>query len=92
MDDTVNGTMPVTGVADVPNFLYYKIQYMPDAFYGTGIWGELYQSNRPMPMPGKLMEWVTGTVEPGVYWLRLIVADSSGNYPEPCQVRVHIVP
>ncbi len=97
MDQTISGQVPFIGVADVPNFVYYKMQYETDlqhtfdAANGTSSWGQLYQNNTPVVQPGPLMEWVTWSVEPGLYWLRLIVADSTGNYPDPCEVRVNVV-
>ncbi len=42
-------------------------------------------------MNGKLMEWQTRTVEPGVYWLRLLVTRSNGQYGLPCTIRVVVV-
>ncbi len=90
MDETISGKVPFIGVATGPDFLYYKMQYMPESSYGTGNWGELYQGKTPVEQPGKLIEWTTSTVRPGVYWLRLIVADRSGNYPDPCEVRVKV--
>ncbi len=97
MDETISGQVKFIGVADVPNFVYYKMQYETDLQHifdsanGTSSWGELYTSKTRVVDPGPLMEWFTWTVDPGVYWLRLIVADSTGNYPDPCEVRVNVV-
>ncbi len=90
MDQTIRGRVPFVGVATGPDFLYYKIQFMPESSYGSGNWGELYQGKSSMAEPGQLMEWVTTKLQPGVYWLRLIVADRSGNYPKPCEIRVKV--
>lgn len=76
------------GVANVDDFLYYKVQFMPESSWGTEQWGILYQGKTPLAQVGKLMDWYTNTVAPGAYWLRLIVADRTGNYPEPCLLRV----
>ncbi|MBI5029059.1 MAG: hypothetical protein HZB51_00930 [Chloroflexi bacterium] len=97
-------TMPMTGTANVANFLYWKIQYEPDATYSDPTkrdygWGELYRSEKdprklsgsPRPMvDGRLMNWDTKTVQPGVWWLRLIAHQMDGNYPEPCTIKVII--
>ena len=34
--------------------------------------------------------WNTGALPEGVYPLRLVVVDNTGNYPAPCQVKVNI--
>ena len=45
--------------------------------YGTGY---------PAPVP--TINVAAGDLPPGVYKLRLIVVDNTGNYPLPCEVRV----
>lgn len=90
MNATIRGTVPFTGTANTADFLFYKLQYMPDASWGSERWGELYQSADRV-VNGKLMEWQTRTVEPGVYWLRLLVTRSNGQYGLPCTIRVVVV-
>jgi len=97
MNATIHGTVIISGTANTQDFLFYKIQYMPDASHeqseqGVGfLWGELYQSKERV-VNGKLMEWQTRTVAPGVYWLRLLVTRHDGNYDQPCELRVVVVP
>jgi tetratricopeptide (TPR) repeat protein len=83
-DAVVRGNLEVRGTANIPNLHFYKVQFRPES---SGNWGELYKGSKPV-VNGVLMVWVTRTVAPGVYWLRLIVEDPTGNYPEPCEVRV----
>lgn len=86
MDEWITGIVPFKGSADIPNFQYYKFEYRP---YGEKEWRFLVRFDRPVTK-GTLMEWHTYTVPPGRYEVRLTVVDISGNYPEPCIVRVRI--
>lgn len=88
MDAEVSGIIKVLGTADIPNFNFYKVQYLAE---DRTVLGQLNQSNQRV-IEGELMEWRTDTVPPGVYWLRLIVEDPTGNYPEPCEIRVIVTP
>ncbi len=97
--------IPVTGTANISNFLYWKIQYEPDATYSDPAkqdagWGELYRSEKdprklakgaPQPITnGNLMTWDTKTIQPGIYWIRLVANQIDGNYPTPCTIKVNI--
>jgi outer membrane protein assembly factor BamD (BamD/ComL family) len=86
MDATLSGDYRVRGTANIPNLHFYKVQFRPQS---GGDWGQLYQSNKPVDN-GVLMTWVTRSVPPGIYWLRLVVEDPTGNYPEPCEIRVTV--
>ncbi len=90
MNATIRGTVPFTGTANTADLLFYKLQYMPDASWGSERWGELYRSSDRV-VNGKLMEWQTRTVEPGVYWVRLLATRSNGQYGLPCTIRVTVV-
>ena len=52
-----------------------------------GEWSFVERHDAPVA-GGALGSWNTGTVPAGEYELRLIVVDISGNYPEPCTVRL----
>ena len=86
-DASISGIVPIVGTANIPDFSFYKVQFLPESKYADGTWGELYQSDTPV-VNGTLMEWHTGTVPPGAYWLRLLVTKRDGNYPPPCELRV----
>jgi hypothetical protein len=91
MNAEIHGTIPVSGTATIADLAFYKVQYMPDVAWGSEKWGELYQSTKPV-VNGNLLNWDTTTVEPGVYWLRLLVTHTNGQYGDPCEVRVTVVP
>ena len=85
MNATLYGIVQFRGTATRPNFDYYKFEFKPE---GAKDWNFLVRFDRPV-VDGVLMEWHTTTVPPGVYWLRLIVVDKSGNYwPEFAELRV----
>jgi len=82
------GTTFIKGTASIDNFWFYKLEF------GSGEWptawaviGELHYE--PV-VSGILGYWNTGALPEGVYTLRLVVVDKTGNYPEPCRVRVII--
>ena len=91
MNAVIRGNQIFTGTANTQDLSFYKVQYMPDASWGSENWGELYK-NANRVQDGKLFEWQTRTVAPGGYWLRLLVTFRDGNYGQPCMIHVTIVP
>lgn len=87
MNETVSGVVHFRGSADIPNFEYYKFEFRPSEALE---WQYLTRKNKPVS-DGDLIEWWTNTIEPGIYDVRLIVVDKTGNYPEPCVVTVNVV-
>lgn len=87
MNEIVSGVVHFKGSADIPNFEYYKFEFRPS---GALQWQYLTRKDKPVS-DGDLIEWWTNTIEPGVYDVRLIVVDKTGNYPEPCTVTVNVV-
>lgn len=79
----VSGVIQISGAANVENFDYYKFEFRVPG----GEWSFVERHDAPVA-GGVLGSWNTGTVPPGEYDLRLIVVDISGNYPEPCTVRL----
>lgn len=79
----VSGYIEIFGSANVDNFDYYKVEFLPPG----GSWNFIQSYNSPVA-DGMLAGWNTDTVPPGEYAFRLIVVDVTGNYPEPCQVNL----
>jgi TolB protein len=73
----------IVGNANIANFHHYRIEYSTVKDGHT--WNHLLENNYPVDN-GKLMKLDASTVPYGPYGLRLTVVDSSGNYPEPCEV------
>jgi hypothetical protein len=75
----------VYGTAAIPNLEYWKAELSAD---GQG-WALLYRSAAAVA-DGLLIEFNTRTVPKGAYQLRLLAVDRTGNYGEPCTVRITI--
>ena len=84
MDAVLTGIVQIQGTANIDRFAYYKFEFRPE---GSPTWRFLTRFEQPVTN-GKLMDWHTYTVPPATYWLRLVVVDQTGNYPEPCEIRV----
>jgi len=84
----VTGLVQVIGAANIENFDYYKIEFrLP----GSGEWHYIASYTTPAG-EGLIASWDTSTVPPGEYEFRLVVVDKTGNFPEPCQVRLRVQP
>lgn len=79
------GWWNIVGTAAIPNQEYWKGELSPN---GQG-WVMLYRSHAAV-QDGLLIEFNTRTVPRGDYQLRLTAVDRTGNYPEPCVIRVSI--
>lgn len=92
VNQTVRGDVQVRGVANIADFQYYKIEVAAGANPGDQGWsvvGVLHYT----PLEGGVLEtFNSGAYPPGVYTLRLVVVNMSGNYPEPCRVTVNVQP
>ena len=77
----------INGTAVRENFDYYKIEYQ---IPGDNEWNWLFTGETPVTQ-GNLMslDLTTAPFPPGVYNIRLIVVDTTGNYyPDPCQISI----
>mgnify|MGYP001091988963 CR=1 FL=1 len=82
----IKGSVPIIGTANIPNMQYYKLEFRPagsSADYS-------YIGGQNAPADGTLTVWNTAPLPDGVYTLRLVVVDHTGNYPPPCEVSVII--
>jgi LysM repeat protein len=81
-----SGITFVRGTAAIDNFWFYKLEF------GFGEWPTewfvIEELHYAPVVNGYLGDWKTGALPEGVYQLRLVVVDNTGNYPEPCQVQV----
>jgi len=84
----ISGIEEILGTANIQNFAFYKYEYRPAA--PGSVWRSIYASTEPVE-DGRLGAWDTGLVAPGEYLFRLVVADTSGNAPYPCVLRVRII-
>jgi hypothetical protein len=79
------GWWAIFGVATIPNMNYWKAEISPDGKHLT----LLYRSAATVG-GGLLVEFKTGTVPGGTYFMRLLAVDETGNYPKPCTIQVEV--
>jgi serine/threonine protein kinase len=86
----VSGTVTIRGTAVHPEFQYYKLEF------GLGPtpqhWAVLGALQSVPVVDGVLGTWDASPLPAGVYSLRLVVVDQTGNYPEPSTVWVLLSP
>ncbi|HVO41667.1 MAG TPA: LysM peptidoglycan-binding domain-containing protein [Aggregatilineales bacterium] len=81
----VQGTMVVTGTANIPNFSFYKLEVRAD---NLAVWHNFKQTTVPVNN-GVLGTLNTDQFVPGLYWIQLVVVDKTGNFPlTPCALQV----
>jgi hypothetical protein len=81
----VHGWVPIVGTAVVKNFDYYKVEYGAGA--NPDEWSWLYSGGSQVAN-GTLAIFDTSALPCGTYSVRVVVVDTTGNYPPPCQVTV----
>jgi len=83
----VRGAIQIVGTAAINGFQFYKVEL------GVGAnptqWSFLLSGNAPVHN-GVLGVWDSGPLAAGVYSLRLVVVDQTGNFPEPCRVTISV--
>jgi len=83
---TVSGMVAIVGTADHSQFQFYKVEYAQGE--QPGGWNVINDIHRS-PVHGSVLEHLNaGALPNGVYWVRLVVVDQTGNFPPPCQVRI----
>ncbi len=88
VNQVIRGNFAVRGAANTANFQYYKIEVGqgPNPQHWTVV-GQLHYA----PVTGGVLEtFNSNAYPPGVYTLRLVVVDQTGNYPDPCRVTVTV--
>ncbi len=82
----VDGVVQIRGAATIDNFDYYKFEFrVPSA--DEWVFINLYNAS---VAEGVLGSWNSDTVPPGVYEFRLVVVDQTGNFPNPCVIRLNV--
>jgi LysM repeat protein len=83
-----SGITFIRGTATVDNFWYYKLEFAFGEWPTE--WFLIEDLHFEPVIGGYLGDWKTGALPEGVYQLRLVVVDGTGNYPTPCQLQVII--
>lgn len=84
----VSGAVQMVGTAQHDRFNYYKLEYAPghDASQGFAY----FDGGQAQVVGGLLGVLNSPALANGVYTLRLVVVDTSGNYPLPCRVTITV--
>jgi hypothetical protein len=88
INQVVRGNVPVLGTANIPNLQYYKVEVGQGQNPSDHQWNVVGQLHESPVASGRLEMFNSGDYAPGTYTLRLVVVDTTGNYPEPCRVTV----
>ncbi len=94
-NDSVSGVVNFTGAANIPGFAFYKIEY--NDLSSTGSWLAISANTTQVckdtcEEEEVLGNWDTSLVTPGDYAVRLVVTDTAGNAPMPCQILLRVIP
>jgi hypothetical protein len=87
MGAQVSGVVPVFGSAVYPHMSYYKLEFGAGAH--PSVWSYFDGGENPV-QGGQLGSLNTRAVPPGLYSIRVVVVDSTGNYPPPCQTTIQV--
>jgi len=87
--DELEGSIELIGTVNVPNLGFYKYEYR---YQGDEFWIPISAENQPViegPLGGI---WNTESLQPGNYFLRIVVSDNANNLLKPCQIEVKVLP
>jgi hypothetical protein len=85
--EIINGTVTITGTANVPNFGFYKYEVAP---LGTANWATITAGDKAKKNE-ELGQWDTTALANGDYFLQLVIIDNVGKTLEPCVIAVRIL-
>lgn len=91
----MGGTVEIWGTVDIADFWYYKVEFAEGANPTDTDWhwiGPERDDAKEQIINGYLTTWNTYGLPSGVYSLRLVVVDITGNVPPMniCQLQVLI--
>jgi hypothetical protein len=83
---TVRGVIEIIGTANIPNFGFYKYEttQVNDLTWLT------IQAGNNIIDNDVLGPWDTSRLNPGDYYLRLVVTDNTGESAPPCTIQVRV--
>ena len=84
----VSGVVSLIGTAENDRFDFYKLEYAPGNDASQGF--SYFDGGQSPVVGGFLGSLNSAALANGVYTLRLVVVDTSGNYPLPCRVTISV--
>jgi LysM repeat protein len=86
----VSGTLMIIGTANIPDFQFYKLEYAMGSSPLESDFHSIGEERHQAVTDGVLGTWYLGHMPGGDYVLRLTAVDNRGQFPQPCNVRIHI--
>jgi len=86
----LHGTTYIVGTADIPSFQFYKLEYAPGHRPLDSQFNSIGEETYQRVSDSLLGVWYVGNLGRGAYTLRLTAVDQAGQFPRPCDVRLHI--
>ncbi|MBX3051755.1 MAG: hypothetical protein KF753_09795 [Caldilineaceae bacterium] len=84
----LSGAVTLVGTAQHDRFDFYKLEYAAGADASQGF--AYFDGGQSEVVGGFLGTFNSPAYPNGVYTLRLVVVDTSGNYPLPCRVTITV--
>jgi hypothetical protein len=84
---TLSGPVAIIGTANIANFQFYKLEWSSAS--APNDWHWFAGAESPVNN-GALGAFDPALVPPGSYYIRLVVVDNTGNFPQPCVVQVNV--
>lgn len=88
MNAQVSGSVSIIGTASGASFNFYKVEYAIGETPQQ--WNVIGNTHSQAVVGGTLATLQTQGFPNGTAWIRLTVVDITGNYPDPCEVRINI--
>jgi hypothetical protein len=83
---SVQGVIDIIGTANIPNFGFYKYE---TASVNDSTWLTI-QAGNEIKVEEILGPWDTTRLNPGEYYLRLVITDNAGEALQPCTIQVRV--
>jgi hypothetical protein len=81
----LRGVVAIRGSALLPNFRFYKLEIREEGASTAADFVTFYTGEQQVDN-GLLLNFDTRAWPNGQYWIRLVVVDDTGNYPERCAI------
>jgi len=86
----VSGVVQIVGTANIPDFQFYKLEYAMGHTPLETAFASINGTHGTAATDTVLGTWFVGNMPAGAYTLRLTAVDLRGQFPRPCDVRLHI--